>query len=579
MIGSTPREIADILREKAAEHPDKVIFTHLTFDGKEPQCITYGGLYARAGRIAALLGTLDLRQQRVLLVYPPGPAFAPAFFGVLLARAIAVPAPSPSLNGHFHRLDAIAADCTPGAVLSVGSVLASLEARMPANSPLRACPWLATDADDGAGSLETKPTSSSDLALLQYTSGSTAAPRGVMVTHGNLADNVEAIAREFQLPPGIRNVSWLPHFHDMGLITGLLTPLARGGETILMSPESFLRQPLRWLEAISHYGGQVCGAPNFAYDLCARRAGRGNLPKLDLSTWQTAFVGAEPVRASTMRSFAEAFSDSGFRASALTPCYGMAEATVLVSSARPHRGPALHSLSRAALELGEAKPSTEPGALVLVGCGQPAAGTTIRIADTACAVPLGSHRVGEVWLSGPQVARGYWGREDSIFNATFAGSTDGPFLRTGDLGFLTEEGELVFVDRLKDVIVVNGQNYACHDLELTAGTSHDALTPDGCAAVSLDADGKPHLLMIAELPRRAVEQGEEAARAIRAAWFTTHGLAARTIAFVPRGKLSRTTSGKLQRRLSAARLQAGTLPILAMSGDALPGTGSRPSAD
>lgn len=571
MIGSSPREIADILRLGAADHPDKVIFTHLTFDGQEPRRVTYGGLYARACGIAALLQRLDLRRQRVLLVYPPGPEFAPAFFGVLLARAIAVPAPSPSLNGHFQRLDAIAADCTPGAVLSVGSVLAKLEARMPAGSPLRACRWLATDVDEGAGSFETGATISSDLALLQYTSGSTAVPRGVMVTHGNLADNVEAIAREFELPPEIRNVSWLPHFHDMGLITGLLTPLARGGETILMSPESFLRRPLRWLEAISHYGGQVCGAPNFAYDLCVRHADRGNLPKLDLSTWQTAFVGAEPVRASTLRSFAEAFADAGFRSSAFTPCYGMAEATVLVSSARPHRGPTLHSLSRAALELGEAKPSTAPDAIVLVGSGYPAAGTAIRIADVACGLPLGRRRVGEVWLSGPQIARGYWGRQDSAFHATFASSSDGPFLRTGDLGFLTEEGEVVFVDRLKDVIVYNGQNYACHDLELTAGMSHDALSPDGCAAVSLDADGRPHLMVIAELPRRAVERGEEVAQAIRAAWFTTYGLAARTIAFVPRGKLSRTTSGKLQRRLSGARLQMGTLPVLSVSGEAPPG--------
>jgi acyl-CoA synthetase (AMP-forming)/AMP-acid ligase II len=539
------------------------MFTHLLFDGNDPERITYGGLHARASNFAALLRTLGLQKRPVLLIYPPGPEFAPACFGAL-------------------RLEAIALDCAPGAVLSTQGVIAKLEERVATDSPLRACPWLATDVDDSPGAFEAERGSGSDLALLQYTSGSTSDPRGVMVTHENLASNVEMIAEAFQLPPGIRNVSWLPHFHDMGLITGLITPLSRGGETILMSPESFLRRPLRWLEAISQYRGQVCGAPNFAYELCVRWADRRSLPSLDLSTWQTAFCGAEPVRASTMRAFADCFRTSGFRTSALTPCYGMAEATVLVSAAPPHKELPLHSLCRAALELGEARPSTEPDALTLVGSGKPAAGTTIRIADPESCLPLGERRVGEVWVSGPQVARGYWGRDDGAFHATLAGtdpSVPGTFLRTGDLGFLTDEGELVFEDRLKDVIVFNGQNYACHDLELTAGMSHGALSPDGCAAVSFGMHGQPRLVVIAELPRRTIAHFEEVAQAIRAAWFTTHGLAARTIAFVPRGKLSRTTSGKLQRRLSASRLEAGALPILAISGDALAEAGSGRGSD
>ncbi|CAN5727285.1 fatty acyl-AMP ligase [soil metagenome] len=579
MTGSSPPEIGDLLKQRAAEQPDKVLFTHLTFDGRDPQRIAYGELYARACRIAAELGARGLRQRPVLLLYPPGPAFAPAFFGALLARAIAVPAPCPSLEGHFHRLDGIAADCTPGAVLSTDDVLARLRDRMPAHSPLRACPWLSTDRDDAAGSVAPQRGPPSDIALLQYTSGSTADPRGVMVTHGNLAHNAAMIERAFQLPPGARGVSWLPHFHDMGLIAGFVAPLSCGGESILMSPESFLRRPLRWLEAISHYRGQVCGAPNFAYDLCARRADRGPLPALDLGSWQTAFVGAEPVRVSTMQAFADRFRASGFQPAALTPCYGLAEATVLVSCA-PLRGvPAFHSLSREALEAGQARPSAGPAAVTLVGCGEPAVGTTVRIVDPASGLPLGSRRVGEIWLSGPQVARGYWGRDDDAFDATLADSPGKAFLRTGDLGFLTGEGELVFVERLKDVIVFNGQKHACHDLELTAGTSHEALSPDSCVVVSFDAGDKPHLVVIAELPRHALGQADDVARAIRAAWFTTHGLAARTIAFVARGKLSRTTSGKLQRRLSARRLVAGAMGVLAVNGEALPGAASSPAGD
>jgi acyl-CoA synthetase (AMP-forming)/AMP-acid ligase II len=572
-----PSEVGALLRQRAAEHPDRTLFRYLTFDGKEPQQITYGGLLARAGAIAASLTARGLRQRPVLLIYPTGPDFAPAFFGVMLARAIAVPAPFPTLEGHFRRLEGIAIDCQPGAVMSTASMLAKLGDVLPAGSPLRTCPWIATDEDSAAVSFEIEPGAPSDIAVLQYTSGSTADPRGVMVTHGNLVHNAVMIDRIFQIPPQARGICWLPHFHDMGLVGGLVVPLVCSGESILMSPESFQRRPLRWLEAISQYRAQICGGPNFAYDLCVRWADRGNLPALDLSSWQTAFVGAEPVRAATMRAFADRFRDSGFQASAMTPCYGMAEATLLVTCT-PHRGGAsVHSLSRHALERGEATPSAGADALKLVGAGQPAAGTTVRIVDPESGKVLGNRQMGEIWVSGPQVARGYWGKDEDGFTTSLGDSTATRFLRTGDLGFLTEDGELVFVDRLKDVVVFNGQKYACYDLELTAGTSHEALSADGCVAVSLEGGDKPHLVVIAELPPSAMAQAEDVARAIRAAWFTTYGLPARTVAFVPRGKLSRTTSGKLQRRLSANRLKAGETRILALSGEALPQAAACPA--
>lgn len=572
MTDAQPPEIGYLLAKRAADHADKVLFTYLTFDGKEPQRISYGDLYSRACAIAAMLVAGGFRQRPVLLLYPPGPEFAPAFYGALLARAIAVPAPLPLLKGHYQRLDSIALDCTPGAVLSTDAVLARLRALVPSNSPLRACPWLSTDEDYGKVFDAPKLGSSRDIALLQYTSGSTADPRGVMVTHSNLAHNVAMVETAFQLPYGARGVSWLPHFHDMGLISGFVAPLACSGESFLMSPEAFLRRPLRWLEAISHHRGQVCGAPNFAYDLCARSADRAPLPVLDLGSWQTAFLGAEPVRASTMQAFVERFGPAGFRSSALTPCYGMAEATVLVSCTRPLDEPAIHSLSRVALVQGQARPSSDRDALSLVSSGMPAAGTTVRIVDPVSAQPVGSGEIGEIWVSGPQVAPGYWGRQSDDFDAVLAGSSGMAFLRTGDLGFLAEMGELVFVERLKDVIVSYGQKYVCHDLELTAGTSHAALAPGNCLVFSLDDVEKPHIAIIVELPRHAAGQAGDAAQAIRAAWFTTHGLSARTIAFVARGELSRTTSGKLQRRLSARRLMAGAMDVLTVYGDALPDT-------
>lgn len=579
MTPSSPPGIGELLRQRAGEHPGKTLFTYLAFDGGPPRRVSYGELHERACRVAALLVARGLRQRPVLLLHPPGPAFAPAFFGTLLARAIAVPAPFPSLEGHFQRLDGIAADCRPGAVLATEAALARLRARLSADSPLRACPWLSTDGDEVADRFAPEPGPGSEIALLQYTSGSTAEPRGVMVTHDNLSHNAAMIERAFQLPPGARGVSWLPHFHDMGLIAGFVAPLTCGGESILMSPESFLRRPLRWLEAISQHRGQVCGAPNFAYDLCVRRADRDALPALDLGAWETAFVGAEPVRATTMAAFAERFRASGFRPSALTPCYGMAEATVLVACTPPREMPALYPLSRAALEAGQARPPDGSAVLTLVGCGVPATGTTVRIVDPESGEALASGKIGEIWVSGPQVAPGYWGRKDDAFDATLADCPGLSFLRTGDLGFLTGEGRLVFVERLKDVIVFNGQKHACHDLELTAGTSHEALSPDRCAVVGLDADGGPRLVVIAELPRQALAQAGAAAQAIRAAWFTTHGLPAHTVAFVARGDLSRTTSGKLQRRLSAGRLLSGTMDVLVLDGDALPEAAALGSGD
>jgi acyl-CoA synthetase (AMP-forming)/AMP-acid ligase II len=567
-----PPDICSLLARGAAEHPEKVLFTHLRFDGREPQLTTYDDVYSRARTIAALFATLNLHQRPVLLVFPPGTDFAPAFFGALLARAIAVPAPAPQFASHFHRLGAIAADCRPGALMATEEVLAKLQNRMPPNSPLRACPWLTSGSGvDDSERPTTKPGHSSEIAILQYTSGSTGSPRGVMVTHGNLAHNVRMIERVFDLPSGARNVSWLPHTHDMGLISGFVAPLACRGESVLMSPQSFIQRPLRWLEAISHYRAQVCGAPNFAYEHCARWADRTELPPLDLSSWRTAFVGAEPIRFATMQRFVDRFRASGFDPSALTPCYGMAEATVMICCKPAHRPPNYYALSREALKTGRAEHSTENPSLILTGCGHPAPGTEIRIVEPGSLKPVDKQAVGEVWVAGPQVARGYWGEgRGEIFGAALADSDDERFLRTGDLGFLTDDGELVFVERLKDVIVLNGQNYICHDLETSASRSHRLLSADGCIAVSVEEDDKEQVLLIAELPVDATESTDAVAREIRAAWFTDFGLSPSRIVFVPPGKLSRTTSGKLQRRLTAGRLMSGELRALASDCGTLP---------
>jgi acyl-CoA synthetase (AMP-forming)/AMP-acid ligase II len=567
----TPRATAgQLLRARAAEQPDHVIFIHVADDVAAAQEVTYAELYRRASAIAARLVALELRQRPVLLVYRQGPAFAEAFFGALLAGAIAVPVPVPQFAAQYERLERVAIDCEPGAVLTTSALAASLAKRFDASAHVTACPWLETDTLQAAPDVDLPPVSGDSVALLQYTSGSTAEPRGVVVTHDNLAHNATTIIRDLPVPHGGPSVSWLPHFHDMGLIAGIVTPIHREGVSVLMPALAFLQRPLRWLEVITRYRAFTSGAPNFAYALCVRAAATADLSALDLSSWTVAYVGAEPVRPSTLTAFAECFAPYGFRAEALTPCYGMAEATLLVTSKRRGAAHSVYKLSRAALEAGQATLSDDASAFHLTGCGFPVSATDLRIVDPQRRVEVARGRVGEVWVAGPQVARGYWrSKGDDSFNARLADG--GPaFLRTGDLGFLSDDGELVFVDRLKDLMIVNGQNYICHDLELTVGTSHLLLSPEACIACGLQTSDRPQITVIAELPATEIGRAAEVAQAIRSALFSRHGLPAHTVAFVGSRRLSRTTSGKLQRRVNANRLLAGDLRILAQYGEPLP---------
>lgn len=566
-----PATPGQILRARAIDRPDTVVFLHPSDDDAPPQEVTYAGLFARASAIAATLITLDLRQRPVLLVYRPGPDFAEAFFGALLAGAIAVPVPVPQFPAQVERLASVAVDCDPGAVLTTGALAASLVSRFDAAAPIAACPWVVTDSLEPMHGIELPEVSLDNIALLQYTSGSTANPRGVVVTHANIAHNATTILRDLPVPGVGRSVSWLPHFHDMGLIAGIVTPIYRDFPSVQMAPMMFLQRPLRWLETITRFQAHTSGAPNFAYALCVRAAATADLSGLDLSSWDVAYVGAEPVRPATLQAFAECFASCGFRPEVLTPCYGMAEATLLVTSKRIGALPMVHALSRSALGLGQARPTTEDSALHLAGCGYPVTATDLRIVDPESyrEVPRGC--VGEIWVAGPQVASGYWGSKDEdAFRAVLAGSGEGPFLRSGDLGFLSEDGELVFVDRLKDLMILNGQNHICHDLELTVGASHPLLSPESCLVCGIERGDQVRVTVIAELPSDGVERSGEAAQAIRAALFTRHGLPVHTVAFVAPRRLRRTTSGKLQRRLNADLLINGDLRAVALVGEPLP---------
>jgi acyl-CoA synthetase (AMP-forming)/AMP-acid ligase II len=578
---AAPPTAVDLLRRCVERAPGEPAFTHASFEAEGgPASLTYAELHRQAGVVAARLAELELDTRPVMLLYPVGLAFPPAFFGAMLAGAVPVPVPLPQFEAQYARLEQIVADCRPRALLSTAATLRRLDARLAEGSRLRATPWLATDEERGAGAsaLDPRPVDPEAVAFLQYTSGSTAEPRGVAISHANLAHTVAMIHGAFGwTEESGRIVSWLPHFHDMGLVVATVIPLRIGGETISMTPLAFLQRPLRWLQLLSRYQAPISGAPPFGYELCSRAAERADpelLGLIDLSAWRIAFVGAEPIRPAVLARFARTFAPYGFDERAFIPCYGMAEATLLVSAKPPGSAPTVHALSRAALSAGQAVPAAD-GAVTLMSCGYPAPGTRVRVVDPERRVALPDRQVGEVWIAGPQVARGYWTPAPAAvdpFGAVLADTGEGPFLRSGDLGFMVGD-ELVFVDRLKDMVVVNGQKYVCHELEQLVGASSPHLAPDRCAVATLEEDGGARLLVLAELSPSAVAFVDEIASVVRAALFSAHGLAASTIAFVRPNKLSRTTSGKLRRRASRDRFLDGELRVLAVVGRR---PGSRP---
>ncbi|HWI66235.1 MAG TPA: fatty acyl-AMP ligase, partial [Symbiobacteriaceae bacterium] len=403
--------------------------------------VTYGRLDAEARAVAAALLARGARGQRVLLAFPDGGEYVAAFFGCLYAGAIAVPVYPPSLTRPDPRFQVIVDDAAPVVVLTSAAFLAQVQRRFASLPELARIEWLATDGLPVPPAQFELPTPlPADVAFLQYTSGSTAAPKGVMVTHGNLVANVRLLKEMFAMSAESSVVSWLPMYHDMGLVGTIILPVYVGAPCYKMSPAAFLQRPMRWLQAITRYRGRITAGPNFAYDLCVSKATPEVLAELDLSGWQVAVTGAEPVRAETMERFTRTFAPCGFKEATFHPSYGLAEATLIVSGKRGAVLPGTLAVDRA----------------VLVSCGRPAPETTVRIIDAEDHTVCEPGRVGEVWVSGPAVAAGYWQRTEETAR-TFGNVLDGQrYLRTGDLGFI-HEGELYITGRLKDLMIIRGQ--------------------------------------------------------------------------------------------------------------------------
>ncbi|HEX9732262.1 MAG TPA: AMP-binding protein, partial [Thermoanaerobaculia bacterium] len=563
--------LVEILQRRARAQGGETAYTFLS-DGEEASDQpTFAEVDRKARAIAARLGEVAGGDgARALLLYPPGLDFVAGFLGCLYARVVAVPAYPPASRRHLPRLHAIARDARPAAVLAGAATLPKLRAAAAALPELASVAWLATDTVPEAD-WDGPPPAGDDLAFLQYTSGSTAAPKGVMVTHANLVHNERVIQRQTGHDESTVFVGWLPLYHDMGLIGNVLQPLYLGIRCVLMSPVAFLQKPARWLAAVSRYRGTTSGGPNFAYELCVRKVTAEERAGLDLSSWSLAFSGAEPVRAETLERFADAFADCGFRRQALYPCYGMAETTLMISGGRRAGGrrsePAVITpVSAAALEQDRAaEPEGDDDVRRVVGCGRAGSDLEIVIADPATARRLDDGRVGEIWVAGPSVARGYWNLpevSEKTFRARLAGESErGPFLRTGDLGFLSG-GELYVTGRLKDLIIIRGRNHYPQDLEATAERSHPALRPGCGAAFSTDVGGEERLVIVHELDRRFEGDPAPVVDAVRAAVAEAHQVQVHEVVLIGTGTLPKTSSGKIQRRAALAEHRAGTLEVV-----------------
>ena len=516
----------------------------------ETERISYSGLDEKTDRIAAGLLEAGLEGEPIMIALPAGSAFIAAFLGCLRIGAVAIPAPIPDTDRSIGRIAAILSDAQPAAILTDEASaprLAKIEA------PARIVVLNELSASAGASAMPA--VDPNRHAFVQYTSGSTRAPKGVVITHGNLIANQQMIRAAFEQDSGIVCVSWLPHFHDMGLFGSILQPLFNGGTAVIMSPRAFIQKPLRWLRAIDKYRGTIAGGPSFGYELCTRMISPEEAPALDLSSWRVAFCGAEPVRAAVMANFAERFRPAGFRGASLVPCYGLAEATLIASSVVPGTG-----FSQKQIVVRGANAAHRS----FVSCGWAVAGSAIVLRDEKGSVCESGEGLGEICISGPHVSPGHWDakrRSASPFESAFL-HAGAEYLPTGDIGAFVD-GELFPIDRISDIIILFGANIHATDVEATV--MDDPQAPDIRAAVAFAADdgSREKLVVLCELDRQAFRGSDHAALAeyLRKRVAEAHGVVP-LVGFVLYGTLPRTSSGKIQRSASKRKLLSEEAPVI-----------------
>ena len=536
------KTFVDLLSYRASFQPDVLAFRFLSYSatGVEEDTITFQALDARARQIAKQLLKKCQPGDRALMLYPSGLDFITAYFGCLYAGVIAVPGYPPKRNQKLGRLKSLVQNCQAKVAMTDLQTQLIAEPQFGAVEELKSLAWVITDigGNDSAEDAVLPQVQPGDIAFLQYTSGSTGEPKGVMVTHANLMANSRSIYSAMGHGPDTVVVGWLPLFHDMGLIGNVLQPVYAGIPSTLMAPASFLQRPMRWLEAVSKYKATTSGGPNFSYDLCVDSIKDEDLAQLDLRSWRITFNGAEPIRPETLRAFSDKFRQCGFDSSSHYACYGMAETTLLITGAHPSQG--IHTACFDDSQLQQKRAvmvdSTAADGHELVSCGTARCEQGVVIVDPERLTRCADGEVGEIWAYGDSNAKGYWQRPDATA-ATFAAYTsdtnEGPYLRTGDLGFV-HQGELYIAGRLKDVVIIRGMNHYPQDIELTAFESHEAFMPNGAAVFTVEEKGQEQLVIVLEIRRTYLRtfDPEALSRAVQQAVVLQHELQVRSIVFI-----------------------------------------------
>jgi len=555
--------VVDLLRHRAQTQPHQTAYIFLKNGELEnPTHLTYGELAAKAEAIATHL--TPHAHETALLIYPyeSGLEFITAFYACLYAGVIAVPCHPPRNPQDFTDLQARLTSAQAKIILTAAALRPKLHSLTPQH-------WLITHSLPPLSPSPSPAIAPETLAFLQYTSGSTGIPKGVMVTHACIRSNQKTLEIAFGSTPATISVGWLPLFHDMGLIGNVLQPLHLGIPSILMSPLAFIQKPIRWLQAMSHYQATTSGAPNFAYDLLCRQTTPQQRQTLDLSHWEVAFTGAEPVRAKTLTEFATAFAPSGFRPQAFYPCYGMAEATLLITGGIKAAPPPIIHLDEAALKENQviATSATHPDTRPIVSCGRTWLDTQIVIVDPTTFTPCPPDQIGEIWVTGSGIAKGYWNlpeQTEQTFQATLKNHPNQTFLRTGDLGFLKNQ-ELHITGRLKEILIFWGFNHYPQHIEQTVENCHPALRLNASAAFAIPIDGEAKLIIAPEVDRhhRHSLDVEATVEAIRWAVFDQHFIDVYAIAFLKPGSIPKTSSGKIQRQACREKFLTQQLNLVA----------------
>jgi amino acid adenylation domain-containing protein len=558
-------DLVELLLYRAKNQADKKAFIFLEDGEVEGPCLTYESLDRKARAIGAMLQTCTQKGDRVLLLYQPGLEFITAFFGCLYAGVMAVPAYPPKVNRPMPRLQSIISDSSAAAVLTVESIYSGMEKRFDTAPDLKTMKWFVTDEiQEELGNKWKNPEINSDtIAFLQYTSGSTGAPKGVMVSHGNLIHNQRMIKKAYNHTENTIYVSWLPLFHDMGLIGNVLQTVYLGTTCVIMAPAAFLQKPYRWLKAVSHYKANTSGGPNFCYDLCVKTITPEQIETLDFSNWNVVYSGAEPVRSSTLEAFAKMFEKCGLRREAFYPCYGLAEATLFVTGLLRNSPPVVAGIDPSALAENRIVeiPDENEDVQRFVSCGHAWMDQEVVIAEPENLTECPENQVGEILISGGSVAKGYWNKKEETNHTFNAHLQDGrgPYLRTGDLGFL-RQGELFVTGRLKDLIIIRGRNHYPQDIEFTVEECHEALRQSGGAAFSADVENEERLVIVHEVERQYRNKNlDDVLAAIRRNVAEKHELQVYSIALIMPGSILKTSSGKIQRRACKAAFLAGEL--------------------